>query len=89
MAEARKQKAAKAVAVRSSTTACVRLCAAAGATAIGYVLADRTFLIPFTWNPWVWVLGVAGGAIGVAVAGWLGTRATLRQPPLAVLRQLN
>jgi putative ABC transport system permease protein len=65
------------------------LVAAAGATAIGYVLADRTFLIPFSWNPWVWVLGVAGGAIGVAVAGWLGTRATLKQSPLAVLRQLN
>jgi putative ABC transport system permease protein len=65
------------------------LVAAAGATAIGYVLADRTFLIPFTWNPWVWLLGVVGGALGVAAAGWLGTRATLRQPPLAVLRQLN
>ena len=65
------------------------LVAAAGATTIGYVLADWVFLIPFGWNPWVWVLGVAGGAIGVAVAGWLGTRATLKQPPLAVLRQLN
>ena len=64
------------------------LVAAAGATAIGYVLADRTFLIPFSWNPWVWLLGVAGGAIGVALAGWLGTRATLKQSPLAVLRQL-
>jgi len=62
--------------------------AAAGATAIGYVLADRVFLIPFGWNPWVWLLGVAGGAIGVAAAGWLGTRATLSQSPLAVLRQL-
>jgi putative ABC transport system permease protein len=64
------------------------LVAAAGATAIGYVLADRVFLIPFGWNPWVWLFGVAGGAIGVAAAGWLGTRATLQQPPLAVLRQL-
>jgi putative ABC transport system permease protein len=64
------------------------LVAAAGATAIGYVLADRVFLIPFGWNPWLWLLGVAGGAIGVAAAGWLGTRATLKAPPLAVLRQL-
>jgi putative ABC transport system permease protein len=64
------------------------LVAAAGATAIGYVLADRVFLIPFGWNPWVWLLGIAGGAAGVAIAGWLGTRGTLRQPPLAVLRQL-
>jgi putative ABC transport system permease protein len=65
------------------------LVAAAGATAIGYVLADRAFLIPFGWNPWVWLFGVAGGAMGVAAAGWLGTRATLKQPPLAVLRQLT
>jgi putative ABC transport system permease protein len=65
------------------------LVAAAGATTIGYVLADRVFLIPFGWNPWIWVLGIAGGAIGVAVAGWLGTRATLKQSPLAVLRQLT
>jgi hypothetical protein len=36
----------------------------------------------------LWLLGVAGGAIGVAAAGWLGTRATLKVPPLAVLRQL-
>jgi putative ABC transport system permease protein len=64
------------------------LLAAAGATAIGYVLADRAFQIPFHWDPWVWVVGIVGGAVGVALAGWLGTRGTLRQPPLAVLRQL-
>jgi putative ABC transport system permease protein len=64
------------------------LLAAAGATAIGYVLADRAFQIPFHWDPWVWVIGIVGGAGGVAIAGWLGTRGTLRQPPLAVLRQL-
>ena len=62
---------------------------AGGATAIGYVLADRVFQIPFGWNPWVWLIGIAGGAIGVALAGWLGTRGTLRQPPLAVLRQVG
>jgi putative ABC transport system permease protein len=64
------------------------LLAAAGATIIGYVLADRAFQIPFHWDPWVWVIGIVGGAGGVAIAGWLGTRGTLRQPPLAVLRQL-
>jgi hypothetical protein len=30
---------------------------------------------------------VFGAAICVAVAGWLGTRSTLRQPPLAALRE--
>jgi len=65
------------------------LVAAAGATAIGYVLADRTFNVPFSWNPQVWLFGVLGGALCVGAAGWLGTRGTLRRPPLAVLRQLG
>jgi putative ABC transport system permease protein len=63
------------------------LLAAAGATATGYVLADRVFQIPFGWNPALWLIGVVGAAICVAVAGWLGTRSTLRQPPLAALRE--
>ncbi len=62
---------------------------AGGATVIGYFLADRVFQIPFGWNPWMWLVGIAGGAIGVALAGWLGTRGTLRTPPLAVLRQVG
>jgi len=64
------------------------LLAAGGASAVGYVLADRVFNIPFAFNPWLWLIGLVGGGIGVAIAGWLGTRSTLRQPPLAVLRQL-
>ncbi len=63
------------------------LLAAAGATAIGYVLADRVFQIPFAWNPALWLIGIVGAAACIAVAGWLGTRSTLRQPPLAALRE--
>jgi hypothetical protein len=36
----------------------------------------------------VWLYGLAGGALAVLIAGWLGTRASVREPPLAVLRQL-
>jgi putative ABC transport system permease protein len=63
------------------------LLAAAGATATGFVLADRVFQIPFSWNPLLWVIGVSGAALCVALAGWLGTRSTLRAPPLAALRE--
>jgi putative ABC transport system permease protein len=63
------------------------LLAAAGATATGYALADRVFDIPFGWNPALWVIGMVGSAACVAVAGWLGTRSTLQQPPLAALRE--
>ncbi len=63
------------------------LLAAAGATATGFVLADRVFQIPFAFNPLLWVIGVSGAAVCVALAGWLGTRSTLRAPPLAALRE--
>ena len=62
---------------------------AAGATTIGWILADRVFNIPFAGNPMLWLYGVGGGALAVTLAGWLGTRATVREPPLAVLRQLG
>ncbi len=64
------------------------LLAAAGATAIGYVLADRVFQVPYGPSAAVWLYGLVGGAVSVTLAGWLGTRATLRQPPLAIIRQL-
>jgi len=65
------------------------LVAAAGATAVGWALAEYVFKIPFEANPMVWLYGVLGGAIAVTVAGWFGTRSTMRQPPLAVIRQLG
>ncbi len=65
------------------------LLAAAGATAVGYVLSDRVFQIPFAWNPLVWLYGLGGGAVVVTLAGWLGTRDTARHPPLEVIRQLT
>ena len=52
------------------------LVAAGGATAIG-LRAGRSG-VPrshFGWNPWLWAIGIVGGALGVAAAGWLGTRA--------------
>jgi putative ABC transport system permease protein len=65
------------------------LVAAAGATAIGWALSDRVFKVPFEANPLVWLYGIGGGALAVTIAGWLGTRNTVRQPPLAVIRQLG
>ncbi|NDP43464.1 MAG: ABC transporter permease, partial [Aromatoleum sp.] len=65
------------------------LLAAAGATVTGYVLADRVFQIPFAANPLVWAYGLFGGAVSVTLAGWLGTRGTMRHPPLEVIRQLG
>jgi putative ABC transport system permease protein len=62
------------------------LLAAAGASAVGYVLATRVFELPYHLNPWVWLAGTLGGALGVGLAGTMGTRSVLRQPPLLTLR---
>ncbi|MEP7276615.1 MAG: FtsX-like permease family protein [Betaproteobacteria bacterium] len=65
------------------------LLGAAGATAIGWLLADRVFNIAFAASPLLWLYGIGGGALAVTLAGWFGTRSTVREPPLAVLRQLG
>jgi len=65
------------------------LIAAAGATVTGWALADRVFSVRFDPDPLIWLYGIVGGAAAVTLAGWLGTRATVRQPPLAILRQLS
>jgi putative ABC transport system permease protein len=61
------------------------LLAAAGASAVGYVLAARIFELPYHLNLWVWLAGTLGGALGVGLAGTMGTRSVLKQPPLLTL----
>ncbi|WP_018872627.1 ABC transporter permease [Thioalkalivibrio sp. ALJ16] len=62
------------------------LLAAIIATAVGALLAWQVFEFDYRLNPWTFVYGVGGGTLGIAVAGWLGTRQVLNQAPLAVLR---
>jgi putative ABC transport system permease protein len=63
--------------------------AATGASVSAYVLAQQVLHLPFSFNPWVWVVGVVGGAVGITLAGMMATRSVLRTPPLAVLRRVN
>jgi len=62
------------------------LLAAAGALAIGAVLARGVFQFDFEprWASLVW--GTAAGAAVAIGAGWLGLRGVLSAPPLATLR---
>jgi putative ABC transport system permease protein len=62
------------------------LLAAVGATAIGYALASQVLNVPWRFNGWVWVAGIAAGGLGVMVAGLLGTAKVLRTPPMQVFR---
>jgi putative ABC transport system permease protein len=63
--------------------------AAAGSTGLAYFVANRFLNLQYTPDPAVWLVGVAGSALGVAVAGWLGTRRVLAVPPLSALRALG
>jgi putative ABC transport system permease protein len=64
------------------------LFAAAGATALGYVVGEYALNLTYTFNPWIWLTGLAGGVVGVTVAGLMGTRSALSTPPLLTLRNI-
>lgn len=65
------------------------LIAAAGASALGHVLASRIINVGHAFSPTVWVAGMACSIVGIAVAGYLGTRRVLYMSPLRVLRRLS
>jgi len=56
------------------------------AGAIGMVVAKQVFDLIYVPGPMLWLSGMLIGAIGVGVAGTLGTRFVLNQPPLKTLR---
>jgi putative ABC transport system permease protein len=62
------------------------LLAAVGASAVGFVLAKQVLNVPYSIDAWVWLVGLVAGAIGVAIAGLLGTTKVLRTPPMQVFR---
>jgi putative ABC transport system permease protein len=63
------------------------LLAAATASALGYAVARYVLELEYVGNPWLWLIGIVLGALGVGVAGVLGTRRVTRSPPLRVLRE--
>ena len=63
--------------------------AAAGASAVGWAVAEKVLQIPYRFNPVVLLLGIGAGIAAVMVAGWWGTRRSVRQPPLVTLRQVG
>lgn len=62
------------------------LLAATGAAAAAWLLAREVLNLPFAPRPALWLLGMAAGAVGVALAGALATRRVLHVPPVTVLR---
>ena len=62
------------------------LLAAVGASIAGVLLANTVLQIDYRFDPWVWLYGLAGGALLVAGSGWLATRSVLSEPPARSLR---
>jgi putative ABC transport system permease protein len=60
--------------------------AAFGATGVGWILARRLFSLPFTFDPWVWVIGLVCGTVLVGLSGTLATRRVVNTPPIVTLR---
>jgi len=44
------------------------------------------FDLEYSPDPWVWVIGVLGGAALVGTAGMLAARSVVSHPPLQALR---
>jgi putative ABC transport system permease protein len=63
------------------------LLAGLAATALAWVLAVQVFHFPYQFNLNVGLVGIAVGVIIVGIAGVLGTRTVLTQPPVVSLRQ--
>jgi putative ABC transport system permease protein len=63
------------------------LLAAAGASALGYVLSHRVLHVPYVGSSWIWPLAVICGGLGIAAGGLLGVRRVLAMPPLQSLRK--
>lgn len=61
--------------------------AAAGASILGYLIGKYALHISYSPSPWIGAVGVLVSVTGVTVIGLIGTRATLSQPPLLVLRK--
>jgi putative ABC transport system permease protein len=65
------------------------LLAAVFATAIAWSLSTFVFELPFNLNVWLWIIGIIGGALGIAAAGYLATRKVLYTPPVVALRHTS
>jgi putative ABC transport system permease protein len=61
--------------------------AAVGATLAGWLLAKQVFDLEYAIDPWVWVIGLAAGAMIVGGAGTLAARGVVNHPPISTLRE--
>jgi putative ABC transport system permease protein len=60
--------------------------ASAGASILAAIVAIRLFDLPYTFNPMLWVAGLAAGIVVVCVSGFFAARSAINSAPVDVLR---
>lgn len=62
------------------------LLASAGASILAAVIAKQLFELDYTFNPMLWIAGLAGGVVVVCLSGFIAARGAINAPPADVLR---
>jgi putative ABC transport system permease protein len=62
------------------------LLASAGASILAAIVAINLFELDYSFNPWLWIAGLAGGIVLVCVSGYVAARGAINAPPIEVLR---
>lgn len=60
--------------------------ASAGASVLAAVIARQVLELPYTFNPWLWVAGIAAGVAVVCASGFIAARGAINARPVEVLR---
>ena len=60
--------------------------AAAGASILAAILAVQLFELPYSFNPFLWLVGVAAGLLVVCASGYFAARSAINSAPVDVLR---
>ncbi|MCG8427648.1 MAG: ABC transporter permease, partial [Chromatiales bacterium] len=56
------------------------------ATITGWGISTELFGLDYQLNPWIWIVGTVGGAVGIGIAGIIATYPLVVHPPLHTLR---
>lgn len=60
--------------------------ASAGASILAAIVAEQLFELEYSFNPWLWVAGIAAGVLLVCASGFIAARGAINAPPVDVLR---
>jgi putative ABC transport system permease protein len=63
------------------------LLATLGAFIVGQLLAQQIFQLEYGFSPWLWISGIGGSLLGIALAGLISAWPLVVQPPLRSLRE--